>query len=198
MVNNDHSGIGEVRQYIENHLLPIGISNDDLSPGEIHIFELLIVARKNIMNKIEHDALLLMELYICCHGEGKPQLSFVSNWLYRGLLEYHSSRGECDGLERLLGLKLNKRHTPFTKHSIKSRHYDLAFKIHFLRVIGGLSVTTAINKIIGIETCAMDFQSLKDIYYKQKDQFDAWKELLTERYEFDESKKKEELALWGL
>jgi hypothetical protein len=195
MLDEETQEVREIQEFINTHLLPLGKAHDEISPLEVHIFDLLIIARQNFKNNRDRDPLILMELYLCCHEANKPQLSFVSDWLYRGMLEYHSLKGK-DDLARELGLKFKTRHTPFTHHEIKARQWSLAFKIHFLHCLGGLSVVDAINKVT--EFYAMDFQSLKDLYYKYKSEFKGWEEELREYQAADKTRVEAKLSTWGL
>jgi hypothetical protein len=185
----------EISRYITRHLL---FGQNDLAKGREDLLLLLADVKTLISDEKEIPPLLLLEIFLLSHQEKLPPLSFIQDWLYVGLFQYYISRGKTDNgkpqdLSKLMGLKLKSKHTIFTKREISIRQGELAFKVHFLHIVGALSVTDAINKVIA-QSYGIDFQSLKDVYYKHNAKFEAWEELFIE----NKDNLSEKLSLWGL
>jgi len=168
--------------YIDTNLLSDVKTVEDLSPVEEDLLMMLCnVVMPTIFCGDVVPPLTCLELYLCCHNAGKPQLSFVSEWIYKAFQEYYvqnESNTKQTDLVKLLGLKNKSKTTPFTARRTADLHDILSNIIHSYRIIGKLSVDNAIEKTKKLY--AMESLTLRKVYYKHKIFFTKWEEDIIE------------------
>lgn len=153
--------LAEIEDLIRSHIF--SNRKDGLSAADDALFQALLSLDFLLSRKPEEvpaweyvqgsSPLLLLEVFLLCHGQGYPCPSFALDWVHNAFLLYYNERGKhpvsgkAINLAKELGLVRGGHQTIFRERADDERRGQAAFNVYLLCQLRGLDLEQAYEKV---------------------------------------------------